>query len=118
MDERPGDSWARGTELSATDQRIVDFIREGLKDAEIAVRVGISTGDVKARIERLAARLGVDGREGLRAARLASDPAVEALPTTSNRRWRAAILPAAVSGALIVGLAVGFAVGSRRDDEP
>jgi hypothetical protein len=37
MDERPGNSWSRPQELRATDQRILDYIREGMADAEIAV---------------------------------------------------------------------------------
>lgn len=51
--------------LSPQEEALLELVREGRVDAEIAVRLGISNRDVKDRVEALAAKLGVPGREGL-----------------------------------------------------
>jgi DNA-binding CsgD family transcriptional regulator len=62
MDER---SALPAIALTDAEQRLLDAIRAGMPDAEIAVRLGISNAEVKARTERLAAKLGVEGRSAL-----------------------------------------------------
>jgi DNA-binding CsgD family transcriptional regulator len=52
--------------LTPADEHLVACIREGLYDAEIAVRLGVPTGQVRERIERLVMRLGLTGRRDLR----------------------------------------------------
>jgi DNA-binding CsgD family transcriptional regulator len=59
--------------LSPTEQQIIDHLREGKFDAEIAVRLGMTVGQAKARIETLMSRLGVWTREEL----LAWEPPAE-----------------------------------------
>jgi DNA-binding CsgD family transcriptional regulator len=55
-------------ELTAPEEQLLALIREGLYDAEIAVRLGITNRDVKERIERIVAKLGVRDRAELRRA--------------------------------------------------
>ncbi len=52
--------------LSDPEQTLLALIRDGRMDAEIAVRLGLPTGEVKARIERLQAKLAVESRAELR----------------------------------------------------
>jgi hypothetical protein len=52
--------------LSPPEQSLLALVREGRVDAEIAVRLGLPTSDVKARIERLQVKLGVADRAALR----------------------------------------------------
>lgn len=52
--------------LTPADEHLIACIREGLYDAEIAVRLGVPTGQVRERIERLVTRLGLTGRRDLR----------------------------------------------------
>ena len=54
-------------DLALPERILLAHLRAGLLDAEIAVRLGLSTGEVKARIERLAANVGVPDRAALRA---------------------------------------------------
>jgi DNA-binding CsgD family transcriptional regulator len=54
--------------LTPADEHLVAYIREGLYDAEIAVRLGITNRDVKERVERLVTKLGVRDRAELRRA--------------------------------------------------
>lgn len=51
--------------LSGSEQYLLDLIRDGRVDAEIAVRLAVPLSDVRERTARLAAKLGVVGREGL-----------------------------------------------------
>ena len=53
------------TELSPQDAHLLTLIREGKVDAEIAVRLGVATADVKARVENLIQLLGVRARAEL-----------------------------------------------------
>ena len=52
-------------ELTYTEEHILRGIREGRRDPEIAVSLGIPVGDVKARIDRLSRLAGVSSREDL-----------------------------------------------------
>ncbi|HML99209.1 MAG TPA: helix-turn-helix transcriptional regulator [Tepidiformaceae bacterium] len=52
--------------LSASEQRALTYIRDGLVDAEIAVRLGISTAEVRELIARLQRKLRVSSRSELR----------------------------------------------------
>lgn len=52
--------------LTPADEHLIACVREGLYDAEIAVRLGVPTGQVRERIERLVTRLGLTGRRDLR----------------------------------------------------
>src|SRR6185312_4946916 len=53
--------------LSESDERLLELVREGRVDAEIGVRLGLGTGEARERIAALAAKLAVNGKEGLRA---------------------------------------------------
>lgn len=53
------------TPLMPTDHAIIESIRRGAPDAEIAARVGLSIREVKERIERLQQRFGVPDRASL-----------------------------------------------------
>lgn len=52
--------------LSPTEEQLIQWLHEGKCDAEIAVRIGITVGETKAKIEGLIYRLGVRSRDGLR----------------------------------------------------
>ncbi|MGI8927530.1 MAG: helix-turn-helix transcriptional regulator [Tepidiformaceae bacterium] len=52
--------------FSPSEVLLLEYVRAGMPDAEIAVRLGVSNGDARQRIDRLCNRLGVSGREGLR----------------------------------------------------
>src|SRR5690606_2374731 len=52
-------------DLSPTEQRIIEGLRAGLKDAEIAVRLGLTVGDTKERITRLLQRHRLLDRQAL-----------------------------------------------------
>lgn len=58
---RPGGPLA----LSYTDHAILDGIRAGRRDVELAVELGITTADLKARVDRLVRTAGVGGRGDL-----------------------------------------------------
>ncbi|MBI2767067.1 MAG: hypothetical protein HYX53_14310 [Chloroflexi bacterium] len=51
--------------LTPSDRIVLDGLRAGRLDAETAVELGISVGDVRLRIERLSRRFGVASRAGL-----------------------------------------------------
>jgi DNA-binding NarL/FixJ family response regulator len=52
-------------ELTATEQLILELVRAGRPDAEIAVRAGLSTGEVKLRIDRICTKLAAKSRAEL-----------------------------------------------------
>lgn len=54
-----------GPQLTPTDHAILEYIRGGRMDADIAARLGLSIGDVKERIERLRAVAAVSERSEL-----------------------------------------------------
>lgn len=107
-DEREAPATPR---LTPSDELILDWLRSGLVDAEIAVRLGISNAEVKDRVERLVSRMGVRHREDLRwnrqptrtAAKPGEDSPKCAEPVVEPRRaWKpgpAVMLVVAVAGA-------------------
>ncbi|MEX0781206.1 MAG: LuxR C-terminal-related transcriptional regulator [Dehalococcoidia bacterium] len=95
MDERPSADTAPAIALSDSEQRLLDHIRAGLVDAEIAVRLGVSHGEVKAGTERLAAKLRVRGRDELRAAPQREESTPEPHKRASRYNQLACFCPAA-----------------------
>jgi DNA-binding CsgD family transcriptional regulator len=92
-------------QLTPPEEQLLALIREGRVDAEIAVRLGITNRDVKERIERLAAKLGVRDRAELRDEAGEAEPGPLWLdervrPLPSQPRW-----PLAVAG--LAGLLIG-----------
>ncbi|MDZ7728965.1 MAG: hypothetical protein U5Q44_12630 [Dehalococcoidia bacterium] len=68
-----------GPQLTPTEHAILDGIREGRVDAEMAARLGISIAEVKRRVENLMSIAGVEERRSLAdgdpgQARVASPP--------------------------------------------
>jgi DNA-binding CsgD family transcriptional regulator len=106
----PGDAEpAVSLELTPPEEQLLALIREGRVDAEIAVRLGITNRDVKERIERLVAKLGVRDRAELRDATPDEDQPAPALPPGPDRT--AAPVPRMwLAGAGLLGLAVGVAL--------
>ena len=49
----PDEAGQRHQDLTEQEQRLLDLIRDGRVDAEIAVRLGISNVEAKERIEQL-----------------------------------------------------------------
>ena len=116
---RPGDDG-----LTASDRLVRDLKREGLPDAEIATRVGISVSDVKQRLERLTAapstpapkvpKRAAEPERG-RPVSAASPGVVELGPvgTVMGRHWRLFALVTAVL--FVVGLIAGRTWWSDAD---
>lgn len=108
--------------LSDSDNRLLDLIREGRVDAEIAVRLGLSTGEVRERTAELARRLGVAGKVELRALReprgvpVADGPVSDLRSSPPTRRVFAA---AAAAGVVLfaIGVWLGrFSAGEKGPD--
>ena len=89
------------------------MVRAGIVDAEIAVRLGLSTAEVKQRIEQMARRHGVGGREGLKRVEARPASAEPADAPTLKLPVRAV---AAVAAALAIGLGVGMLVGRENSE--
>ena len=111
---RPG-----GDGLSPTDAAILEMIREGRYDAEIASRLFISTADVKARIERMLAHGGLRERSDFITPPKPEQepPAADAPPFERQPRMMSvhnAVL--AVVCALAIGVGVGWVVRDERTD--
>jgi DNA-binding CsgD family transcriptional regulator len=77
--------------LSDTDWQVLQWLREGRQDAEVAVRLGVNVGEARARIERIRKELGAKDRAELAASKAASEPASDA-----DRRRPETAIPAAV----------------------
>ncbi len=97
-----------GADLTLQEQQLLDLIREGKVDAEIAVRLGISNAEVKVRIERLMWRQGARTRAELRnpppeGQTLAEDDRAPAPSSSapSATRWR---VSTAVLGVMVAAL--------------
>lgn len=108
-----------GNELSPTDAAIIEMIREGRYDAEIASRLFISTADVKARIERLLAQGGLHERSDFITPPKPEQepPASDAPPFERQPRMMSvhnAVL--AVVCALAIGVGVGWVVRDEQSD--
>lgn len=114
-----------GPSLSPAEQRVLEHVRAGQLDAEIAVRLGVPIGEVKTRVESLMRKLGVSERAGLLSAAAAPATAGTAAPSAApapplvgivrsrpaRPKWRlpvaAALIAAATLGALGAFLAPG-----------
>jgi hypothetical protein len=101
------DEAGRENALSEQEQQLLDLIRAGKVDAEIAVRLGVSNAEVKERIERLMWRRGARYRDDLR--RSEAGPAPGPVASTGGSRSPKSL--AAIATTVIALLAVGFACG-------
>jgi len=109
--------------LSDSEERLLEFVREGRMDAEIAVWLGVSTGEVKGRIERLCATVGAKDRAALRDGATAhggaDEPASdEARPEAEDGRPGRRIVAAVCAGVLAVALFGGWFVQSDSRRSP
>ncbi len=103
----PGDADAAPAfALTPPEEQLLALIRDGRVDAEIAVRLAISNAEVKERIERLAAKLGVRDRAALRDGVADEALAAGAAPAPVRQRWRRVRIPAAVAMGIVIGAAV------------
>jgi DNA-binding CsgD family transcriptional regulator len=59
--------------LSDTDRQVLQWLREGRQDAEIAVRLGVNVGEARARIERIRKELGARDRAELAASKAGAE---------------------------------------------
>jgi DNA-binding CsgD family transcriptional regulator len=84
----------REPELNTAEQTLLTLVREGRVDAEIAVRLGLSTGEVRGRIAALASKLGVEGKKALQhwEGALSTEPDAAPRPRMSLRRGAFALL--------------------------
>ncbi len=108
--------WQSPNLLTSSEEQLLALIREGRVDAEIAVRLGISNAEVKARTVRLAGKLRVADRSELRdgpAPPKAQPQATDSILTGTAVAWRWKLASAVLAG-LVVVLAV-MAVTSRLD---
>lgn len=106
-----------GEELSPTNAAILEMIREGRYDAEIASRLYISTADVKARIERMLAQGGLRERSDFLRPPVPELDGCEVETPPFERRPRTISLHNAVLsalGALAIGVGVGWVL---RDEQ-
>ena len=108
--------------LAPSEEMMLRWIRDGLVDAEIAVRLGISNQEVKERISRLASRMGVRDRDGLRASQFprvpesaAEEDETEVVVERSGWRFPGNPLVLPIVGILLLG--IGFIVWASGDSE-
>src|SRR5262245_29749763 len=109
-------------ELTPSEQMLLDLIKEGRFDAEIAVRLGISAADLRRKTEALCRTLDVPDRQRLRAWEPSSGPeqAREPLPAPAlgrSRRWPR-VLAVAVAGIAAVVAAAFTLVPLVRSQHP
>ncbi|MGE3076303.1 MAG: helix-turn-helix transcriptional regulator [Dehalococcoidia bacterium] len=106
--------------LTPSEEMMLGWIRDGLVDAEIAVRLGISNHEVKERIERLTSRLGVRNRDGLRNGASSSAPepvdndedATE--PEPARNGWRLLASPLVLPLITVGVVGAAFVVWAHR----
>jgi DNA-binding CsgD family transcriptional regulator len=103
----PGDADAGQFSVTPSEERLLTMLRDGRVDAEIAVRLGISTAEVKERIERLAAKLGASDRPALRGWALNEPAGPEQRPIP-----RSAAAHKVPQWWAVAALALGLAVGA------
>ncbi|MDE2933723.1 MAG: helix-turn-helix transcriptional regulator [Chloroflexota bacterium] len=89
--------------LTPAERRVLEELRKGGTNAEIAVRIGIGPETVKTHISNMLAKLDLDDRQQLAAWREGDAP---------RRRWLLApfLLRPLVAGGVVVGVAVVIAV--------
>jgi len=115
--------WRSGGSITPPERQLLDLIREGKVDAEIAVRLGISNAEAKARTARLASKLGVRDKAGLR--ELASRQAGLSSGATTRTeieqlrggllRWK--LTSAALAVAVVAALGVGWLLARGDGDQ-
>lgn len=104
----------RLTDLAESEQRLFELARQEMPLAELAVRLGVPVGDAATRLHALCERLGVEGRDGLRALTFDDGPSAAAPIVTADephRYSRRRILSAGIAGGLAVaagGAALGY----------
>lgn len=103
--------------LTPSEEQLLEFIRDGRVDAEIAVRLGISNAEVKERTERLARKMRARDRAELRSGAPeeelapADDTPRRTVRDSTIGRWRAATAALAI---LVTAMAV-FVFVTRGD---
>ncbi|MCC7365999.1 MAG: helix-turn-helix transcriptional regulator [Dehalococcoidia bacterium] len=120
-----------GELLSPPERRVLANIREGLLDAEIAVRMGVATGEVKRHIESMLAKLRLSDRAALRdwdgsppAVVPGAGAGVDGAPgdvfedAPRPRVSRASVAGLVVAVAAVVGVLVVLATRGGGTDEP
>ncbi|MGD9933949.1 MAG: hypothetical protein AB7T37_09540 [Dehalococcoidia bacterium] len=96
--------------LTFTDRAIVDGIRAGRRDVELAVELGITTADLKARVDRLVRTAAVDSRAALARWDFSATPSplsvqnppTAAVPSSTGSVNRTPVLRYAVTIALVL----------------
>lgn len=114
-----------GYDFSPAERRVLEHLRLGLTNAEIAERLGISPDGVKYHVSNMLGKLSLENRHQL----AAYEPAQPArtpwilLPAAAARRAASALaahpaVPGVALGALVLGLAVAvYLVGPGSDDD-
>lgn len=112
--------------LTYTEEQILAYIREGRFDAEIAVRLGITNGDVQRRIAATCRKLGLPDRAALRSSTVIPTvtptnfaPEVVGAEPVRPRPSRAsvsALITGGLATLLVVAGAAWFALG--RSEQP
>lgn len=97
----------------ATDQALIEMVREGRVDAEIAVRLGLSAGAIEDRIAAVCSELGLAGRSEL-ARYTGTLPGTEDARNPEPTPGRGVSLVTVAS--LVAGLAVAAVAGWRMLD--
>lgn len=113
----PSDAFPPG--LSIREQQVFRLVREGRVDSEIAVRIGVGTGEVKQTVTVLMSKCGVSERSGL----LAWEPGA---PPATRRPWVERLadrMGATVGGLLVAAIVLGMGAiylwrAIPDDDEP
>ena len=110
--------------LTPTERLLLEWSREGALDAEVAVRLSTSVGDVKQRYERLLRRSGTASRDELRRwdPDNATESPAEALPGApleASRSFRARIAAAALAIAIVAAAgAAGWLLIGKSSTAP
>jgi DNA-binding CsgD family transcriptional regulator len=107
-------------DLTDAEQTLIALVRDGRMDAEIAVRLGLPTGEVKARIERLCTKLGARDRTALRdgVADVASPPPSSATSIVSGQQRTATSLIVAVAVGFLLGVGLMYLLPGRDEPRP
>jgi signal peptidase I len=99
-------------DLTAREREVLDLVRLGLTNEEIAARLGISEAGVKYHVSQILSKLGVTTREQAAAVHATATPVTtpnvaEAFQPRRRRRWWAALpLAAKAAGVAVVTAAV------------